>query len=108
VRTLSLVMLFVAGVAIADDKPKCDDATVRAHEDAGIKAVAEGNYAVALAELEAVLACKPADQPTARRTYLAACKSHKFARAKQLFDKLKDQSASIVQICVAEGFDPRK
>ncbi len=60
-----------------------------------------GRYAQALVGYEKIMRCKNVKQ----KAYLVACKSRNFAKAKIYF---KGLPLSYAQICLNQGFDPRK
>jgi hypothetical protein len=80
-----------ANVANADDIEQRADANI-----------GSGNYAAALQGYEQLLACKPA---LLRKTYLAACRSRSFDKAKTYFKQIGQEA--LAQICLRDGFDPR-
>jgi len=89
-----------------DSTPAPDCAETKRIDDLeakGESAFAAGQYATALSLFDKVLKCKPKIAPKA---YLAACRAHDFARAKRLFARIADDR--FAQICLKEGFDPRK
>jgi serine/threonine protein kinase len=71
-------------------------------ELAGDAAMGNGSFAIALASFEGVVKCKNVMQ----KAYLAACRARNFAKAKAYYDKLGRES--LAQICMKEGFDPRR
>ncbi len=83
----------------------CSDAAALAEtEGKGDAAMTGGGYAAALTHFEQVLRCKAS---VAQKAYLAACRARNFPRAKSIFaGYLKEDR--FAQICLKEGFDPRK
>jgi hypothetical protein len=62
-----------------------------------------GNFQMALQAYEKIVKC---NKNVAAKAYLAACRARNFPRAKQLFDVIGKES--LAQICLKEGFDPRR
>jgi len=86
--------------------PACDPAVVAADEATADASNAQGSFAAALSKYEAVLKCKGS---VLQKTYMAACKARKFDKAKTYFDRVPaTRQESLSQICMREGFDPRK
>jgi serine/threonine-protein kinase len=73
-------------------------------EQKGDAAMSGGNFAAALALFESALAC---GRPVLHKTYFAACRARSFAKAKTYFEGLSNKG-SYAQICLKEGFDPRR
>jgi len=92
---------------VTDPAPvECDPATVAADEATADASAAQGRFAASLVEYEAVLRCKPA---VLTKVYMAACKVRRFDRAKLYFKRLPtSRQEMFAQICIREGFDPRK
>jgi pSer/pThr/pTyr-binding forkhead associated (FHA) protein len=82
----------------------CNDATaVQDIETKAEQAYSNGSFAQSLGFYEQVLKCRPA---LTQKAYLAACRARAFPRAKALFGLLNKEN--LAQICMKEGFDPRK
>ncbi len=90
--------------AVKESAPACDAKALadKARQELGINA-----HAQALADFEKSLGCKddPGVYPSA---YMAACGAENSARAKHWFSKLPAaRQASLRQICMRGGIDPR-
>jgi len=81
----------------------CDVAVIADLEAKGDGAMNSGSFGQALDFFEKVVRCKGS---VSNKAYLAACRARNFVRAKFFFNQLgKD---SLAQICMKEGYDPRK
>jgi len=84
----------------------CGDATLVAKIDAqGENLMMMGSYAAALAKFESILKCSTVSNKIRPKAYLTACRSKNFPKAKRYFRGLPE---GLAQICLKEGFDPRK
>jgi serine/threonine protein kinase len=82
----------------------CDKATVEAEERRGDSSLSVGNFSAALAAFESVVKCRP---EIVRKAYLAACRTKAFPKAKRYW-KLAGSNEALAQICMKEGYDPRR
>ncbi len=83
----------------------CDNAQAVADAEAkGDTNTNSGSWAAALANFESVIKCKPG---LASKAYLSACHSKNFAKATTYF-RMSGSKDAMAQICMKEGFDPRK
>jgi len=82
----------------------CDADEVAARERRGDGGLADGNFAVALAAYESIFKCKPG---IVSKLYMSACRARSFAKAKRYFQSVSNQAA-MAQLCLKEGFDPRR
>ena len=86
--------------------PKCDDK--RLIDDTETKAddaYSQGSYALALVRYEQVLRCR---RSALTKAYLAACRARAFSKAKVFFNQFSARQDALSQICLKEGFDPRR
>jgi hypothetical protein len=79
-----------------------DPAVVDDVEKKGDAALMNGSFAQALQNFELILKCKN----VLHKAYLAACRARNFAKAKIYFTRLGKES--LAQVCMKDGFDPRK
>jgi hypothetical protein len=79
----------------------CDDGRVSGAEAGVEEQISNGRWTDALATLEPILACKP---QLTTKAFLAACRGKAFKKAYVYF---KSVPATLAQICLKEGYDPR-
>ncbi|MBA2543519.1 MAG: FHA domain-containing protein [Deltaproteobacteria bacterium] len=79
-----------------------DPALVADVETKGDAAMQNGSFAQALQNFEQIMRCKN----VLTKVYLAACRARNFPKAKVYFNQLGKESYA--QICMKEGYDPRK
>ncbi|MBA2539710.1 MAG: hypothetical protein H0V17_08760 [Deltaproteobacteria bacterium] len=81
----------------------CDDsALVASVNSKGDTAMGNGEFAMALSYFESISSCKN----VLTAMYLASCRARNFPKAKVYFEQLGKESYA--QICMKEGYDPRK
>ena len=90
---------------------RCTDAEALAKlEKSAFASQAQGNFRAAVANFETVLSCNPAPPRRAALlmggAYASACRAQLFDKAKVWFRKLG--KPGLAQLCLREGFDPRK
>lgn len=98
----SLVILVgLTATAAADGAgpkaPACTKAAWDAHVKRGAEALANGMTAVALAELEKALACRPDDASIYPRLVLAACKLPNAQKAQRYYAKCGASACRVLQ-----------
>jgi hypothetical protein len=85
----------------------CSDvAAVRELEAKADVLMGQGSFAAALPYYEKILNCKPG---LLTKVHLASCRTKQFEKAKAYFRQFPAQRQdALAQICMKEGFDPRK
>jgi len=98
-------MTFSFPLLINNGKPACD---AQSYHDKAIENMNLGQHAAALAQIEAALRCKPADQQYIQIAFASACNAQNPAKAKQYYGKLTAAGQTkFAQICIRNNVEYR-